>query len=285
MGSNYSVGPFPKVTRKLANLDLVTEAKPKIYRYERTVNRVYGDNILMNRKQFQFTFEFSDTATYRIFSLFDPENREFIPALDIWGAIVLAASSTPQDKINYLFYLMDTDHDQYINKLDFDMLLRCVTRGFARLKQIEPPPMKILLNISKEVFKRNEEFLNENGEINLRELRAFLLVDDKSRTYFATLGTVLVTQDIGKLIEQRNEILKELYLIQNKIQDIDNVAIANKEKDMNYKMERGGDSKYVSLSDNTILLPKSGNTKYIVKYTTIASSYLHTFVFRYNIQY
>jgi hypothetical protein len=148
---------------------------------------------------------------------------------------------------------MDKDHDQYICRYDVEILLRCVTRGFSRLKQIAPPPMKLLLTIVKDMFKRNAGVLNEEGSIHMRDLRAFLLIDDKPRTYLATLGTLIVAQDISKLIEQRSELLKELYQIENYLNDRERVQKENYEKETAYLVERGGDSKLINLSENIVM--------------------------------
>ena len=79
------------------------DIRGKIYRYEKTVNRRYDDYFFMSLKQFQWTFKTSDDLTYALFKRYDPDGYNRIPCIDIWGGIVLAANSKPEEKINFLF--------------------------------------------------------------------------------------------------------------------------------------------------------------------------------------
>lgn len=252
MGSNYSVGPFVRDCKILVNLSLVN-IQTALIRFERTLNKDFDDNMFMDRKQFQWAFELSDLATYKIFSRFDEHNRGYVPALDVWGAIVLSSVAPSPDKINFLFYMVDTNHDQYLSYTDAEMVTRAVTRGFSKFKSLPAVPTKTIHTVLEAIYSRDLVTLNEDGEIHLRELRSFLAIDDLPRTYFANLGTLLVVEDSAKLIEQREELLKDLAVVKAELEEVSR-RVKHREEDMTaYQRERGGDVQHVRLTDKVLV--------------------------------
>jgi hypothetical protein len=149
MGSGFSAGPFPKPVKRFTNLSLVCDAshisvsrdawwQAEVIRYigrvDKLINKRYKDDTFITRKQFQQCFEISDTATYTLFRVFDPAGDGRVASLDVWGALTLAGSFRVEEKIKFLFELADRNGDHYLNPLDVELLLRCVSRGFSRLK-------------------------------------------------------------------------------------------------------------------------------------------------------
>ena len=252
MGSQHSVGPFIRDCKVLVNLSLVN-VEYALIRFERTLNKEFDDNMFMNRRQFQWALELSDVSTYRIFSRLDEQDKGYIPALDVWGALCLASSASTPEKINFLFYLMDTNHDQYLSYIDTLMLTRAVTRGFSKLKGLPSVPERTIHTVLEAIFSRDLVSLNEDGEISIRDLRSFLVIDDLPRTYFANLGSLLVVEDSSKLIEQRKDLLKELAEVKAELEEVTRRVKSKAEDEKVYEEERGGDIALVRLSDKTLV--------------------------------
>lgn len=206
----------------------------------------------MNRKQFQWTFQLNDIATYKLFQKFDPELKGYIAAYDLWGALALASTAPVSDKINFIFYLIDLNHDNFLGSLDLNLILRCVTRGFAHLKGILHVPLKTIKILATEAFQRSGVILNESGEISLRDLRPYFLLDDKPRTYLSNLGTLIVVEDSSKLIEQRAELLKELAEVELELHEVESKYQAKLSDRQAYETERGGDSNLVRLTEKLL---------------------------------
>lgn len=173
-------------------------------------------------------------------------------AYDLWCALALASTAQTSDKINFLFYLIDLNHDNYISSLDLTLILRCATRGFANLKGIIHVPIKTINVLVKEAFQRVGVILNEAGEISLRDLRPYFLIDDKPRTYLSNLGTLIVVEDSSKLIEQRAELLKELAEVELELNKVEARYHAKKSDREAYETERGGDSSLVRLTEKLL---------------------------------
>lgn len=106
---------------------------------DKMINKRYKDDTFMTRGQFQKCFGLTDVATYSLFKRFDPEGNSRVLSLDIWGALILAASCRVEQKLKILFDLVDINEDHYIARLDVERLLRCASRGFSRLKGIQSP--------------------------------------------------------------------------------------------------------------------------------------------------
>lgn len=206
----------------------------------------------MSLKQFQWTFKTSDDLTYALFKRYDPDGYNRIPCIDIWGAIVLAANGKPEEKINFLFNYMNAERDHYLSKLDCQLLLRCTTRGFSRLKCIKTPPDKLIKKLVSEIFSRDGVVLSEQGCIHLRDFRAFLLVDDRTRNYLSNLGTLVAVQDNNKLIDQRSDLLKELALVEAELQEVIRSRGITDYDIRAFAAERGGDVQYLKLTEQLL---------------------------------
>lgn len=106
---------------------------------DRMINKRYKDDTYMTRNQFQKCFQLSDALTYSLFRIFDPNGDSRVMSLDVWGAIVLASSSRIEEKLKLLFEIADINKDNYMGRLDCEMLMRCASRGFSRMKGIPVP--------------------------------------------------------------------------------------------------------------------------------------------------
>jgi hypothetical protein len=246
MGSQFSSGPFRNV-KDLVNHDLV-RVKSIMFRYEKTVDRNFHETTFMTKKQFQYTLKLNDRQTYNLFARFDPDGFGRIPALDVFGALALASSANPGEKIGFCFILMDLDKDDHISKIDLLLLLQCVTRGFSKFKNIYFPTLKTLNTLVEHAFAVETNQLNERGDISIGDLRAFVLSDDLSRTYLANLGTEIAVVDTGKLVNQRAELAAKIGEIDNKIRILKLDAQAIEDDKIRYDLERGGDSSLVRLT-------------------------------------
>jgi hypothetical protein len=119
--------------------------------------------------------------------------------------------------------------------------------GFARLKSLRFPSEHYIHTIVNEAFHRELTVLNENDEISLVHLKAFLLTTDSIRIYFASLGTIVVTRDVTKLLEQRTEILKEMAVLKSEIQQLADQVQDYEADASGYHIERGGDYRLLQL--------------------------------------
>ena len=251
MGSQFSSGQFRNV-KDFVNLDLV-RVKSLIFRFEKTVDRNFEEVTFMTKKQFQWTLKLSDRQTYVLFRRFDPDGFGRIPMIDVFGALALASSDNPGEKITFCFGLMDLDKDEHISAVDLTMLIRCCTRGFSRLKKIYYPPMKTINRLVEEAFELDTNTLNENGDISLSDLRAYILANDNSRTYLANLGTEIAIVDTDKLVGQRAEVAAKLAELENKLRILMMQQDSMKEDEDLYKAERGGMSQFVQLTADQLV--------------------------------
>jgi hypothetical protein len=250
MGSNFSSGPFLNV-KDLINLDLV-RVKSLILRYTKTVDRNFEEVTFMTKKQFQWTLKLNDKQTYVLFRRFDPDGFGRVPMVDVFGALTLASSDNPGEKISFCFGLMDLDKDDHMSKIDLIMLIRCCTRGFSKFKMIDFPSMKTINRFIDEAFELETNTLNERGEISLGDVRAYILAHDLSRTYLANLGTEIAVVDTGKLVVQRAEVSAKLAELENKLKILNMEAHAEEEDRKRYIEERGGISQFVKLSEDAV---------------------------------
>ena len=166
---------------------------------------------------------------------------------------MLASTATATEKINFLFSLMDLDRDEHLSAEDLVMIMRCSTRGFSNFKGILQVPLKTVHIMVGESLRREGVQLTEQGGIHVRDLRPYLLVDDKARTYFANLGTLIVVEDSSKLIEQREDLLKELAEVENELHGLESALRTESEDASVYHSERGGDSHLVRLTERLLV--------------------------------
>jgi hypothetical protein len=103
------------------------------------LNKRYKDGTYITRRQFQECFKLNDSQAYSLFRIFDPSGYGRALSLDVWGAITLASSGRQEEKIKYLFDMVDANGDKYIGPIECELLFTCVSRGFSRLKGIPVP--------------------------------------------------------------------------------------------------------------------------------------------------
>lgn len=173
MGSSYSTGPFPKEFRNLVNLDLVV-VRGKIYRYERSVDKNYDDTLYISKKQLQWTLQLSERQTYALFQRFNSFDRGKIPALELWGALVLCSSAEPREKVAFLFGLVDYNKDNCLSRIDVEILIQSVTRGLSKFKQIAYPQMKTVSRVTRGLFALETSEFNEHGDIYMKSCQVKL---------------------------------------------------------------------------------------------------------------
>ena len=252
MGSNYSSGPFPKDVLLFVNLDLAV-IQAKIYRFQKSGEDHSDYNLFMTKRQFKHTFQLSDQLTFRLFHRFDREGYGRVPSLDVWAALALASNAEVIEKINFLFSLSDINRDRCLSAVDLEVLIICCTRGFSRLKGIKIPQRNTIKTLMNELLRRKNIYSPANGEIMLKELRNFLMTYDLSRTYLASLGTLILEKDSGKLINQRAELLKNLAIIEHELNLIQGSKAQNDLDHEIYQRERGGDATLLRIEDPSVM--------------------------------
>jgi len=250
MGSSFSSGPFRNV-KDYVNLDLV-RVKSLMFRFQKTVDRNFEEYTFITKRQFQWTLKLTDRQTFRLWQRFDPDSFGRVPMIDVFGALGLASSENPGEKINFCFALIDLDKDEHVSRIDLTMLIRCCTRGFSKLKLIDYPSMKSINHLVAEAFETESITLNERGEISLSDLRAFIMAHDLSRTYLANLGTEIAIVDTGKLVIQRAEVSAKLAEQENRLRILMMQQDAEMEDEKRYHEERGGDASLVKLSEDAL---------------------------------
>ena len=82
---------------------------------------------------------------------------------------IYLAEAEISDKIGFIFDLMDVNRDKFLNDADLYVILRCATKGFAKLKGAAAPPDSTLVKIISALAKKKLKS-PENGEIGLRQV-------------------------------------------------------------------------------------------------------------------
>jgi len=239
MGSNFSAGNFRKDVLEFVNRDLVY-IKSRLYRFEKMLDRNFEENTFLTKRQFQWVLQLNDLRTYYLFQIFDTENFGKVSRLDIFGALALATVDSPNDKIGFCFKLADLDNDDHLTKVEVEMMLICISRGFSRLKNIAIPGGHTIKKIVNELFRSKTVILNEKGNLCVRDLRAFCFANELLRTYFASLGTTVEVHDAGKLVRQRAALLDELAEIETRLSNCKSLLAENLSDSNAYEAERGG---------------------------------------------
>ena len=251
MGSNFSTGAFRPEILNFVNRDLIY-IKSRVYRFRKMLDRNFEEDTFITKRQLQWILQLNDLDTYYVFKLFDTGNKGKISRIEFFGALALATSDSPNDKIGFCFTLSDDDGDEHLSQVDFETAVLCVTRGFSCLKEIAFPSIKTIKKLSNELFKKKSTVLNEKGCVCIRDVRAFCFANDQCRTYFASLGTAVEAHDSGKLVRQRADLLAELAAIEVNIGKL-KALVADSVNDKHaYQVERGGDSALLKLNDSVL---------------------------------
>jgi hypothetical protein len=162
---------------------------------------MYGEESdFISKTQFRYIFNLTDLQSFQIFRLFDLEGTGKISTLEIFGALCLATNTTPFDKIGFCFQLTDANKDGKISPVEFEVSLRCISRGFSCLKALKTPPLKLLKKLTKGLFSNTTISIDENGEVELKDVRAFILANDDCRAYFGNLGNGAEVLDAGAYV-------------------------------------------------------------------------------------
>lgn len=123
MGVEYSSGIFLPSARFLLGLDL-THVRARL-----TKLRVNAPTTLLSKQQLRALLDLSDVQAFTVLRLFDFNAAHAVSALDLLGAIGLAAADTIDDRLRFLFDLMDADGDNCLSEVDANILFYCVCRG------------------------------------------------------------------------------------------------------------------------------------------------------------
>lgn len=256
MGTNYSSGPFPLRLQSVFKELSLTRVRALMLKFEKLrrgqVDVVKRDALFLSRDEVKRLFKLKVMQVYEMFRLLDHEHLGRISVLDLWGALALSTQNSPDDKVEFLFRMMDYAKSGYLSRTDLQTLMVCATRGLARIKNIRPPDVKIL-NKTLSVIA-GMAFVNENGGISLRDVRVTMLMDENCKAYFAGLGSQVLALDSGMLVAQRRDILFDLATVEAQIDELVLRLNVKKEDKEAYDAERGGDIASLRVSDMKALV-------------------------------
>ena len=280
MGTNYSAGPFPhRLLAVFKELSLL-RVRALMLKFEKMrqplLDVVRRDELFVSRDEAKRLFKLKIMQTYELFRLMDHEHLGRISMLDLWGALALASLNSPDEKVEFLFNLVDYQRGGYVSRTNLQTLMVCATRGLARLKGIRAPDVRIL-NKTISVIA-GMAFVNENGAISLRDVRVTMLMDENCKAYFAGLGSQVLSlspciythipslnaisnelspcmdaqvlaMDSGMLVAQRRNIMLDLADVEAQIDQTALRLNIKKEDKEAYDSERGGDISALKISD------------------------------------
>ena len=251
MGVKYSSGNLPpKLTRKMGGMDMVKvrSVMNKFEKYRKqAVSLLARDALFASRDEIQWLFKLSSMQTFELFKLMDKEHMFRISLYDLWSCLILMAQDiSVEEKIENIFDLVDYNSNGWITLSDLKLVMMCATRGISRIKNIHvftasgiDKFIKIMLQFS---------ILNEKGDICLRDIKAYMLMDENCRAYFSALGAAAVIVDTGMLVKQRREVMQNLAELEKSIKELVlKEKISDEDKEI-YEKERGGDSANLKVS-------------------------------------
>ena len=106
-----------------------------------------------------------------------------------------------------------------------------------------------------DIFTRNAFELSDSKEISFGHLKAYMAVVESTRLYFSSLGTKLAaTRDIGKLMQQRTDLMREMAVLKAEIELLSNSIQDEAQDTASFLFERGGYLKYLQMSEPGSLL-------------------------------
>ena len=248
MGSQFSTGAWRKEVKVLVELSSVYILS-RIYHIERVVDKDYEDSAFLSRKQLQMILKLSDRKIWEVFNIFDPHKTGKVSKLEFFSALALASSDIPSEKVGIGFMLADGDEDGYLYPVEVEILFTCATRGISLMKSTELPPQKTIKKIIFEMFSSTAVALNEKGQINNADLKAFCAVNDLCRTYFADLGTQIESADTGKLVAQRKNLQMDLVKVETRLFELSREMGYKEEDEKVFLRERGGDHSLLKFNE------------------------------------
>ena len=181
MGQSYSAGPVAPRLQSFVGLPL-EEVRCKRLAFIRMVLADNGTSgggsssaaaFTMSRSQFSQLFGIKKPEdSYDLYSVFDPVGNGTFNSIDLFGGMVskskdgalflcrgrlsyspiymqqaLLSRATLDARLRFIISLIDLNHDDRLNPSELTILVRCVTRGVARLKKLEAPSLRRLQTI------------------------------------------------------------------------------------------------------------------------------------------
>jgi len=115
-----------------------------------------------SRPLLERTFDLGYEETYYAFQRMGGGVR--LPALDIWGGVILSSAGKESQKLSLLFYLCDENYDKSLSESEVSIALFTFGRGFARMKGAREPPLSLCQQLARDVFSSSP--LTEQGEVH-----------------------------------------------------------------------------------------------------------------------
>ena len=248
MGSQFSSGAWLDEVKPLVDLNTVY-IMSRVYQLDRIIDKDFEDSAFLDKKQIQQVMKLSDRRVFDIFNILDPKKTGKIAKVEFFGALALAASDIPSEKVGIGFAVADEDEDGHLSQIDVEVLFTCATRAVSLMKSVEIPSQRTIKKICHQLFTSNAVALNEKGWVNCADIKAFCAVNDLCRTYFADLGTQVEVVDTGKLVSQRKKLQMDLIKYESKLTSMKAGVEGQREDERLFRTERGGDYLLLKLND------------------------------------
>ena len=128
MGSQFSSGAWLDEVKPLVELDAVY-IMSRVYQLDRIIDKDFDDSAFLNKKQIQTVMKLSDRRIFDLFNILDPKKTGKIAKVEFFGAIALASSDIPSEKVGIGFAVADEDEDGYLSQIDLEVLITRDNRG------------------------------------------------------------------------------------------------------------------------------------------------------------
>ena len=161
MGASYSAGPIAPALASFVGLPL-EEVRRRRLAFMRLIIAEHGGGtnaaFSMNRSQFTQIHGLKQAEdSYRLFKAFDPVGNGSFNSIDLFGAQALLSRDTLDARLRFILGLIDLNRDNRLNPSELSIVLRCVTRGVARLKKMEAPPLQSIQTLVSLERERERE--------------------------------------------------------------------------------------------------------------------------------
>lgn len=123
MGIQYSAGML------LPELRFLTQRNLAVIEARLLKHHIHCPSALLSKSDIQSILRLSETEMFQVLHAFDYRLQFKVSALDLLGAIALGAAEDLETKLRFLFVMMDSNRDNYLSRVDTEILLFCVCRG------------------------------------------------------------------------------------------------------------------------------------------------------------
>ena len=123
MGIQYSAGML------LPELRFITQRNIAVIEARLLRFHISCPSALLGKSDIQRILQLSEVEIFQVLQAFDYKHQFKVSALDLLGAVALSSAEDLETKLRFLFRIMDTNRDNYLSRVDTEILLFCVCRG------------------------------------------------------------------------------------------------------------------------------------------------------------